>query len=374
MNETLKFDGTLLIRQRVITTYRAELFGLLAQYCNHLVVVAGKPKLEEGIAISKSIEPGEIIPVENIEIGKGTFLIYWQKDLMDHVTKIQPDVIVTEANPRFTDTSKLVRWARKNDRPIIGWGLGTTNFFKRKFESIRRFRQKRTYAKFDSLISYSELAKQQYAQAGFTRDVFVAHNATVKRRPMPERQFRADGKFKVINIGRLVEHKNVELLINSIAKLSEAGLDIGLEIAGDGPHRNALETAAKEAGVDCVFHGMQMGEQLKKIASECDLFVLPGLGGLAIQEAMSFGLPAIVSEADGTELDLVRDSNGWHVPPNDLSALTNAIQEAYQQRKKTYERGLESYRIFSEEINLETMAEKFMRGVIATHQRKKAIA
>jgi glycosyltransferase involved in cell wall biosynthesis len=256
----------------------------------------------------------------------------------------------------------------------MGWGLGTTNFFKRKFESLRRLRQKRTYAKFDSLISYSELAKQQYAEAGFAKDIFVAHNATVSRRPMPERTFRPEGKFKVINIGRIVEHKNVELLVDAIAKLSAEGLDIGLEIVGDGPHRSALESMTSQTGVDCIFHGMQVGDQLKAIAASCDLFVLPGLGGLAIQEAMSFGLPAIVSEADGTELDLVRDANGWRIPPDDLAALTGAIREAYQNRKQTFDRGLESYRIFNEEINLETMAEKFMHGVTSTFQLQKAAA
>ena len=36
-----------------------------------------------------------------------------------------------------------------------------------------------------------------------------------------------------------------------------------------------------------------------------NIFVLPGTGGLAINEAMAYGLPVICSEADGTEKDLV---------------------------------------------------------------------
>ena len=37
-----------------------------------------------------------------------------------------------------------------------------------------------------------------------------------------------------------------------------------------------------------------------------DLFVLPGTGGLAVQEAMSYALPVIVAKGDGTQEDLVR--------------------------------------------------------------------
>jgi glycosyltransferase involved in cell wall biosynthesis len=36
-----------------------------------------------------------------------------------------------------------------------------------------------------------------------------------------------------------------------------------------------------------------------------DLFVLPGLGGLAINQAMMHGLPVVCGPADGTERDLL---------------------------------------------------------------------
>ena len=36
-----------------------------------------------------------------------------------------------------------------------------------------------------------------------------------------------------------------------------------------------------------------------------DVFVLPGLGGLALNQAMALGLPVVSSDADGTGADLV---------------------------------------------------------------------
>ncbi len=62
------------------------------------------------------------------------------------------------------------------------------------------------------------------------------------------------------------------------------------------------------------FSGARYGDELAAAFARADLFVLPGTGGLAVQQAMSFGLPVIVAEGDGTQDDLVRPGNGWHIP------------------------------------------------------------
>ncbi len=54
------------------------------------------------------------------------------------------------------------------------------------------------------------------------------------------------------------------------------------------------------------FRAPNMGRNLDSYFSSADLFVLPGTGGLAVQEAMSHGLPVIMGQGDGTNDDLVR--------------------------------------------------------------------
>jgi glycosyltransferase involved in cell wall biosynthesis len=93
---------------------------------------------------------------------------------------------------------------------------------------------------------------------------------------------------------------------------------------------------------------------------EADLFVLPGTGGLAIQEAMSYGLPVIVAQGDGTQDDLVRAENGWQVPPDDFEALIAAMKDALSDVARLRRMGEESYRIVKEEINIEKMVDTFV--------------
>jgi glycosyltransferase involved in cell wall biosynthesis len=94
---------------------------------------------------------------------------------------------------------------------------------------------------------------------------------------------------------------------------------------------------------------------------EADLFVLPGTGGLAVQEAMSYGLPIIMGTGDGTNDNLVRPSNGWQFSEPDQ--LTGILQKALSDIPGLRERGAASYDIVAREINLVTMREGFLRAL-----------
>jgi glycosyltransferase involved in cell wall biosynthesis len=102
-------------------------------------------------------------------------------------------------------------------------------------------------------------------------------------------------------VGRLQARKRIDALLRACAEL---GTNPRLLIVGDGPERAALESLAKEIYPSAEFVGAKHGAELKPYFEQADLFVLPGTGGLAVQEAMSYGLPVIVAKGDGTQDDL----------------------------------------------------------------------
>jgi glycosyltransferase involved in cell wall biosynthesis len=95
---------------------------------------------------------------------------------------------------------------------------------------------------------------------------------------------------------------------------------------------------------------------------------------LAIQQAMAHGLPVVVAQGDGTQEDLVRPSNGWLVPPGDLSSLIQTLKSALGDRRRLREMGAESYRIVSEEVNLEKMANVFVQAACQVMQLEKTVS
>jgi hypothetical protein len=59
----------------------------------------------------------------------------------------------------------------------------------------------------------------------------------------------------------------------------------------------------------------------------CGLFHPTGVGGLALNQALFWEVPCIVSEADGTERDLVFESRtGYYFSSNDSNSLAEVIQ------------------------------------------------
>jgi glycosyltransferase involved in cell wall biosynthesis len=167
-------------------------------------------------------------------------------------------------------------------------------------------------------------------------------------------------RFTILFVGRLQERKRVDHLLRACAQLASKPR---LVIIGDGPERERLQTLAQDVYPEAEFIGAKHGAELKPYFARADLFVLPGTGGLAIQEAMSYGLPVIVAQGDGTQDDLVREGNGWQIPPDDFDVLVSTMQAALSDVKRLRTMGEESYRVVKEEINIEKMVETFVTAL-----------
>ena len=136
--------------------------------------------------------------------------------------------------------------------------------------------------------------------------------------------------------------KRIDSLLHACAQL---GSTPRLVIVGDGPEREYSGSSCPGHLPEAEFTGAKHGAELTPYFSGADLFVLPGTGGLAVQEAMSYGLPIIVAQGDGTQDDLVRKENGWQIPPDDFGALVSTMKEALSDVARLRNMGEESYRI-----------------------------
>lgn len=357
-----RYHGRLGLQQRVLPNYRVPFFDLLAQACDGgLAVFAGLPQPVEGITPGK-LRVAKQFAARNVHLLSGPSYLCFQRGFIHWLKTWQPEALIVEANPRYLATPAAVRWMHALGRKVIGWGLGAPPISGR-LAGLRQSRRNAFLCQFDALISYSRRGADEYAELGFPRDkIFVAANAAAARpRERPgHKPSRAD-RPSVLFVGRLQGRKRIDALLRACAALSEP--KPRLVIVGDGPERSELELLARSIYPDVYFAGAKHGTELKPYFAEADLFVLPGTGGLAIQEAMAHGLPVIVAKGDGTQDDLVREGNGWQIPPDDDVVLQQTIQMALSDMKRLRTMGEESYRIVSEEINLEKMVEAFVEAL-----------
>ena len=347
------------LMQRVCAGYRVPLFDLLGETLpGGLSLYAGDPRPDEMIDQTRIPQHADFWKAQNRHLFSGRFYLCDQRDVPDWLRQTDPEVLIMEANMRYLRSADAAHWMHGKKRPVIGWGLGTG--------STGGLLLKRHLALFDAMITYSSAGKQSYVQAGFPAErIFIACNAAAPRpdRPMPERPAdHFEGRPVVLYVGRLQKRKRLDLLMHACAMQPEERRP-ELWIVGDGPIRSELEETAWEIYPETVFFGALYGDELTARFDRADLFCLPGTGGLALQQAMASALPLVAAEADGTQNDLVRPSNGIRVAPGSLKELSAAVRTLLEDPVKLRRMGAESFRIVSEEINLEAMAAVFARAV-----------
>ena len=359
------FSGRVGLVQRVLPGYRAAFFDLLAEHSRGgLSVFAGTPRPEEAIGADQPLHKAQLSPARNVHLFGGPLYFCWQRGLITWLEEWNPDVLVVEANPRYLSTSSAVRWMQQRSRPVIGWGLGAPPL-RGILAELRHARRRAFLSQFDALIAYSQRGANEYRALGFPAErIYVAPNATTPRPqgPAPKRLATFEGKATVLFVGRLQRRKRLDNLFRAVARLP-VELQPRLQIVGDGPELEELQQFAARVYPSAEFHGAQYGQALENLFNKADVFVLPGTGGLALQQALAHGLPLISAQGDGSQDDLVTAANGWRLPASDDAALRAALSEALSDPARLRRMGAASYHLAQEQFNLEAMVVAFVTAL-----------
>lgn len=140
-------------------------------------------------------------------------------------------------------------------------------------------------------------------------------------------------------IGQLVERKGVDLLLRAVSSLIHEGRKIILYIVGEGESRDQLRQMARELRIsDRVrFEGVLPAAQIPQRLSQADLLVLPSRWdgwGLVVNEALSVGVPAIVSNTCGVA-DLIQDGkNGYRFESGNYDDLRSKLIAFLDKRQR----------------------------------------
>jgi glycogen(starch) synthase len=143
----------------------------------------------------------------------------------------------------------------------------------------------------------------------------------------------------VLAMGRVVEKKGFDLLIDAFRMVSQTDSDLGLVIGGDGAARPELERQVAAAGLEkrVVLPGRFSRANVRWALSHAAAFVLPSRVepfGIVVLEAMAADVPVIVSSRGGAT-EIVRDDiDGVVVDPTDRSALAAAIESVVRDTER----------------------------------------
>jgi glycosyltransferase involved in cell wall biosynthesis len=140
----------------------------------------------------------------------------------------------------------------------------------------------------------------------------------------------------LIYLGRIAEHKNLPLLIETFDELCRRGKRTTLTIAGDGPAAKAVATCVAHSpfAADIRILGAVDEATKLRLLAEAELFVLPSRREgfpRVVAEAMASGLPVVTTRylENGTVGVVEEHGCGLAADPNP-AALADAIGEALQ--------------------------------------------
>ncbi|MGI4854099.1 MAG: glycosyltransferase [Janthinobacterium lividum] len=139
---------------------------------------------------------------------------------------------------------------------------------------------------------------------------------------------REEGLLVLLFVGRVAEIKDLPTLLRAFALAVQKRPELRLWIVGDGPVRVALEQLAIELGVgDRVrFYGQRLDTAglFRAADAFCMSSVSEGLP-MSLLQAMSIGLPALVTDVGGMQEVLQLSGGGLRVPVGDHAAMADAM-------------------------------------------------
>jgi len=196
------------------------------------------------------------------------------------------------------------------------------------------------FARGDLFLPVSAFWARRLEELGCPPDKIAVHHMgidlsrfrfTVPRTPT------VDQPVRVVSVARLVEKKGLTYAIRAVAALRRDGVDIALDIVGDGPLRPSLESLIAELGMGNAVRiiGARSRDEVARAMGAAHLFAAPSVTArdgdmegipVALMEAMASGVPVVATRHSGIP-ELVEDKvTGLLVPERDTDSLAAAFR------------------------------------------------
>lgn len=275
-----------------------------------------------------------------VEFKLGPFTIRWQQGVFKYMLTYKPDVVVLLGITGVITNWLLIILAKMFKIQIIMWTCGWEEQKEGTFALKLKQLFMRVYFKLpDTIILYSTKGLKYLSSLGInTNKMHVCYNGIeIDNLIVDQDLIRNKGNKLKINesvgnnkiflyVGGMLKEKKIDVLLDSFSMLLKIDSGCLLWLVGDGPDRELYENYVIQHKIGNVKFWGRIVDDVDKYFVAANFFVLPGLGGLALNQAMFWQTPCIVSDADGTEDDLViHGATGIRFDQNDKTSLFTAM-------------------------------------------------
>lgn len=303
--------------------YHRDLFRhldmLLPKYGYELVLLSGQQDSHKGgrVSLKEKIVQHQI-EFNLTEIPVFGFMLRYQHRVARLICSLRPTVVVTMCHSGTLSEWQLLNLKKYVPFKLVAWQCG----YEYHPGRLKSWVLNKFITGFDHHLAYHSNAKLFAMDHGARPDqVTITHN-TINEKSleyMPKEEARRlidlrhpelAGKKIILYVGAVLKEKRLEAVFEALDILARS--DLVFLLVGDGPHLEEIKRKHLQRK-DFLSTG-RIIEGVGQYFDAADVFVLPGTGGLAINEAMAHGLAVISSYADGSADDLVIDGkNGFRL-------------------------------------------------------------
>ncbi len=201
-------------------------------------------------------------------------------------------------------------------------------------------------------------------------------------RNLGPRRVLPDEPIRFLYVGQMIGRKGVTHLISAVEELkrrTDLPRPFEVWLSGDGPRREELEQQARDAGVADVvkFLGHTSYDEVWSLYSRAHVFIMPTLQDhwpLVVPEAMSMGLPMMISHYAGNVPEFVHENrNGFVLEPTDHRGIADNMETYIRDTGQVERHSVQSLEMVAP-YTPEWAAEGFLSAARDVHERRNALA
>jgi glycosyltransferase involved in cell wall biosynthesis len=367
--------------QKVFAHYRRAIFRALATHpLLDFTLLRGA---EDGPGGMKNIEND---PIVKCLVGPTMALpfkersIYIMPHIVDYARYGDYDVMIFPNEIYCLSLWPLLRVIRKRGKRAVIFSIGFPQYKQWLRDKIRVWWAR----KVDSMVLYSFAHRERYIKCGVPAEkIFVAPNAvdvdaikaaeanmTAEKLAEFKKRHNLTDSLNIIHAGRMVDFKQLELLLKAAVKLVKVFDNLKFILIGEGPMLKQWQQLGHELGIaDNIIWPGAIYEQneLCYWFHSSHLCVAPGQQGLIANLSHSYGVPLITSDSprwQGPEIQVFTNGKtGLLYRYADIDDLAAKIEELLNNPARRKKMGEEARRTIFEDFTVERMCQGFIDGI-----------
>ncbi len=327
-----------LILQRVIPTYRVNVFRNLQSINPRILMVIGEDVPNSKVKNAKDLRGINLKKMKTVHFNILGRTLTWHIGLFFFFLRTKPKRIVCEAESHVIGYVTAVFYKLLFDRKVK---LGYWCFIRipgKEYDSKSLAERFKKYMRgfFDHFFLYHNYGKMGLIELGYEPEkISVVTNVgrVEKFKSLSESKIPKQTARELLNLpdditllflGALDPNKDPMKLID-IQRFADFG--VNLIFLGGGPRLKEIQSLAETT--NSILAPGHIAEGLSDYLSAVDLLVVPSRGGVIISELLGFGIPVLVHQADGVERDIIQNGvNGYLLPDNNTSTFVSYITRA----------------------------------------------